>query len=660
MPQRIQILKLSTVIAFFLASQISFGQVSTSQKKMRSFGKAESASVLLDSAELYFDSDFEVAFNYIESALEASIRRKDRKSEARCYLLLGKSNFKLEQYSIALGYFEKTGGFKESLEEKDLAEVFFQKALTLEKIGKPRDALKSILEAINFANGAQDDLLEINCRYTLARFYVQDQQNDRALNEYQIILELEKERGSQRGIAEANQYIADTYLDQDQTDKAMLNYAQAAQIADEVKDPELKTKVLEKQANAYRRSRLYEEELQVRQQSLQLSDSLNIQGAVADNNLSIGEVYMEKKELDNAVTYIERSVELSEINKDFKRKGKALKKLSDVYGQKGDYARALDYYKEYTQAADSAFGRREKQLEDNLALVANVSRNMQRIDMLEKDYELTKKALSVVEKEKALSSRELVVQKRISYILVLVIVALLISTLLIYRSSLQKRKANMMLALRSLRTQMNPHFIFNSLNSVNSYIATNNERLANKYLSEFSRLMRMVMENSKHDFVSLDSEVEVLKLYLKLEHTRFEDKFDYNFTVDESLNLHQYLVPPMLIQPYIENAVWHGLRYKKEKGWLEVSLKATAQNSLLVTITDDGIGRKQSQTIKTRHQKEKVSTGMKNTNSRLKIIKDVYGIDVQVNINDKDANTGEGTIVELNIPLKVQQEAEVV
>ena len=118
---------------------------------------------------------------------------------------------------------------------------------------------------------------------------------------------------------------------------------------------------------------------------------------------------------------------------------------------------------------------------------------------------------------------------------------------------------------------MNPHFIFNALNSVNSFIATNDERAANRYLSEFSGLMRAVLENSEEDFIPLSKEIELLQKYTKLEHFRFQDKFDYDILVDDAIPTNQFKIPPMLLQPYIENAVWHGLRYKKEKGFLTIT-----------------------------------------------------------------------------------------
>ena len=109
-----------------------------------------------------------------------------------------------------------------------------------------------------------------------------------------------------------------------------------------------------------------------------------------------------------------------------------------------------------------------------------------------------------------------------------------------YRNIRQQRINNNLLALRTLRTQMNPHFIFNALNSVNSFIAMNDERTANRYLSDFSKLMRSVLENSEEDFIPLSKEVELLQLYTQLEHFRFQDKFDYEFEVDEAIPMNDF------------------------------------------------------------------------------------------------------------------------
>jgi LytS/YehU family sensor histidine kinase len=217
-----------------------------------------------------------------------------------------------------------------------------------------------------------------------------------------------------------------------------------------------------------------------------------------------------------------------------------------------------------------------------------------------------------------------------------------------YRNNKQQKLANNLLALKSMRSQMNPHFIFNALNSVNSFIAVNDERNANRYLSEFSALMRSVLENSDEDFIPLTKEIELLELYVKLEHNRFKEKFDYQIKVDESINLDQFSIPPMLLQPYIENAIWHGLRYKKEKGNLEISILKKDTETVVISIIDDGIGRKKSQEIKTKNQLKQKSKGMSTIKNRITILNDMYKERVAVKVSDLLENRT-GTKVELSL-----------
>ncbi|MGK0426852.1 MAG: LytS/YehU family sensor histidine kinase [Ulvibacter sp.] len=191
---------------------------------------------------------------------------------------------------------------------------------------------------------------------------------------------------------------------------------------------------------------------------------------------------------------------------------------------------------------------------------------------------------------------------------------------------------------------MNPHFIFNALNSVNSFISSNDERAANKYLNEFSQLMRAVLENSEEDFISLEKEIKLLELYIKLEHFRFKDKFDYTLNVSEDIRLSKFVIPPMLLQPYIENAVWHGLRYKEDKGWLEINFEQLDSETIKISIIDNGIGRKKSIEFKTENQKKQNSKGMGNIQKRILILNEMYKDKIDVTIENVFEN-GEGTMV---------------
>jgi two-component system LytT family sensor kinase len=163
-----------------------------------------------------------------------------------------------------------------------------------------------------------------------------------------------------------------------------------------------------------------------------------------------------------------------------------------------------------------------------------------------------------------------------------------------------------------------------------------------------------VMENSQLDFVPLAGEINILELYLGLEHFRFREKFEYTFTVDENIDKDAFEIPPMLIQPYIENAVWHGLRYKEEKGVLNVSFHLLENNQIKVIIEDDGVGRKKSAKLKTVNQKTGSSTGIKNTVNRIAIINDIYKKNIVITIEDLyPAKEDSGTRVTIVLPEKI-------
>lgn len=244
-------------------------------------------------------------------------------------------------------------------------------------------------------------------------------------------------------------------------------------------------------------------------------------------------------------------------------------------------------------------------------------------------------------------------QRRFIYTLTSISFLLVITTLLLVQSSRKSKKANTLLALKSLRTQMNPHFVFNALNSINGFISNQKVMEANKHLTDFASLIRVVMENLQNDFITLSEEIRVLELYLKLEHFRFADTFDYSFNT-ASFDADTLVVPPMLLQPFIENAIWHGLRNKKGKGQLSVAIEKN-ESFLLLRVTDNGIGREQSEKLKSSHQKRHQSTGINNTLKRVQLINQGYKSEISIEINDLLSGQSTGTAVLIKIPISLAQ-----
>lgn len=206
--------------------------------------------------------------------------------------------------------------------------------------------------------------------------------------------------------------------------------------------------------------------------------------------------------------------------------------------------------------------------------------------------------------------------------------------------------------LKALRAQMNPHFIFNSLNSIQKYILKNEHYEASQYLTKFSRLIRLILDLSNENNIILSSEIDLLRLYIEMESLRFDNRFDYEIKVADNISTETTEVPSMLIQPYVENAIWHGLLHKNEKGKLMVEFRKEGEKTLIVTIDDNGIGRKKAAELKSKQVLKKKSYGMQISEDRIQIINRTQKIHATCDIIDKQDAEGNatGTTVKLIIP----------
>ncbi len=207
--------------------------------------------------------------------------------------------------------------------------------------------------------------------------------------------------------------------------------------------------------------------------------------------------------------------------------------------------------------------------------------------------------------------------------------------------------------LKALKAQMNPHFIFNCIASIQHFIWKNNPEEADRYLSKFSKLIRNVLINSTHEYITLEMEMQTLGLYIELERLRFSSKFEYKFILEEGIDAGSIQVPPLIIQPYVENAIWHGLMHLEDKQGELVIRVAKSNGFLKCTIDDNGIGRKKSMEIK--GAKKHRSVGLSITKERLEHLNALYQSNLSVQLKDKydDKGTGAGTTVEIFIPLNI-------
>lgn len=384
----------------------------------------------------------------------------------------------------------------------------------------------------------------------------------------------------------------------------------------------------------------------------------------------IAKVYASKNQFDEAIAINKNLLAEAENKKDFETQIRQMQSLATLYFKKNEPENAIkslqNAYKLATQKGNStevkkslsallAYYKDHGKDKESIALYDDFFKNFEQLIQSDstlidaKLFQVTEDKIHQLEKEKSLKDELIAKKNAFNYFLIGAIGLLLIFFGLIAKALFSIKKKNKEIALQSLRREMNPHFIFNSLNSVNQFISQNKELEANKYLTNYSNLMRNMMENSNKDFVTISNEIEQLKKYLDLEHLRFQDKFDYKIEVDEALDTEAVFVPNMIIQPHLENAIWHGLRYRDEKGLLLLQFKLD-NGKVVVIIDDNGIGLTKSNELKTQNQKVHQSRGLTNTKERIALLNDLYKKEISFQIIEKESPET-GTIVTIDFPL---------
>lgn len=250
------------------------------------------------------------------------------------------------------------------------------------------------------------------------------------------------------------------------------------------------------------------------------------------------------------------------------------------------------------------------------------------------------------EKEARLKQRQIIIWSILS-----IISLIILFIVLFLRSRIKHLNSQLALRLESLRSQMNPHFISNSLNAIDSLINQNRNEEASEYIIDFSRLCRLILSNSKKDLISLKKELETLGYYLSLEKLRMRKKLTYKFDIDESINQDEILVPPMILQPFIENSIVHGIQKKQAPGHILISIQNKHEDFIECIIEDDGIGRKKAEAFKTQSVVDQPSWGISITRERIESIKKIKSTKIKIiDLIDKKKQAI-GTRVIIRIPI---------
>jgi len=351
------------------------------------------------------------------------------------------------------------------------------------------------------------------------------------------------------------------------------------------------------------------------------------------NIIGLAQIHLNKPEAEKTLL---KALKISTDHKIQQGIVKASEYLAILYEKQNNYKKAFTYYRKAIEEDAKTFNDRNLKYVSELTTRQEKLRKENHVKNLAKQHEITQLQLT----------------KSKSFLIIIIVSSILICVLLFSFYMLRYyQNKNKILALKqeALQSQMNPHFIFNALNSIKLFIINNEQKNAVKYLNKFSKLIRKILEASQVRETSLSQELETMAVYMSIENTRFSNEINYTTIIDPLLNTEQIKIPPLILQPFLENALWHGLYSKQGDKEIVISIYKNEEGFIEVTIKDNGIGRKAAAKIKEKKSIQRKSIGIGLTKKRLKKFNSKYLLTYSDIIKNDLIS---GTKVCLQIPIK--------
>lgn len=582
-------LLLFTSVALFAQNKTIDSLLLVLKKTTNDIEKVTTLNLLSDN---YKASDAKKMFFYGNQALVLAKKINFKVAEGNALLNIGNSKIIQGDYKLALDNFQKA----QELFEKEipthttqkiidlgLAKAYGSVGIVLSEQSNYSKALHYYLKSVKIYEKLKDYLRCSKLYNNIGVIYKSEKSDFKALKFFtkaeKIQLSLKDEN-----IAITQTNIATIYLNQNNIQKAQYYYNLAKISLEKYPNPRALGEWYNNKGLFFKKQKKDTDAIQNLEKAIVAFSEIDDKFGKSDTYFYLGELYFDANNFDLALLNINKSLQLgSELNV-LELVMKCQKMLSDIYNKKGNTTLAFNYLQKYTATKDSLIN------EENIRKSVELSMN----------YEFDKKELFQKEenKKKELLLKEEAKNFKLKAGLIGLILLLLFGIVfLIYNRNQLKKTLTLQKELaeyeqKALHLQMNPHFVFNCLGSISSFIVQNGTDSAIKYLAKFSKLMRLTLEYSKESLIPIDKEIESLQNYLELEQLRFNDKF--NFTISKSKAIEDDVVlPPLLLQPFVENAIIHGVIPKKDKG--EIIISFSIQNkSLFCVIQDNGIGINQS------------------------------------------------------------------
>lgn len=653
--------KVCFCLFFLFSNSLSHSQNSIaidSLEKVLQFAKNDTVKInaLNDISFILVASDPQKAKDYANKALLIAQKIEWETGIANSYHNIGYVNYAQGNFPVALDYWLKVLVQREKINNKEaissaignVGTIYFHQA------NYPK-ALEYYIKGLKLAEEIRDTAKIIANLTNVGMIYKRQNDFEKAL-EYQFkALKMVEKSNRQNEIGIVYGSIAGSYWRQGNITKALEYYFKAIEIDEKMGNKRnvggwlaniggvyaLKADSADANKDKEMQNLNNQKALEYNLKALKIAEELDEKSKQAIILGNIGSLYTQLIQYNEAEDYLQKSLKLAtSINIPDQIKD-VHESFYILYSHTNQYAKALEHYKKYIETKDSIFN------ENNSKIISE----------LQIKYETEKKE---AENAELIHKNELqaltIINNR--YLLVgligLFIILIIIGFLITRQNKLKAHQQAIHLEQKLLRTQMNPHFIFNSLASIESFIYEHEPKEAGVYLSSFSRLMRLILENSSSEYITLEKEIETLNYYLSLQKLRLDGNLSYSIKVNKSIHNEEIYLPPMLTQPFIENAIEHGFRGANEQGNIKI-IFSIKEDDLQVEVIDNGIGIEQAQQQKYLHHKHK-SMAIEITIERLKFLNRSKKKKLTFDISDisNKKNGQSGTKVLFSIPLGLQ------
>lgn len=504
---------------------------------------------------------------------------------------------------------------------------FHQKALSLAKLIK----IKSIenKKSISISENS------------IGNIYLTLHQYDLALDQFKKAIVLQKELNNKRGLAINYQNIGYAQENLMFLDEAVENYHKSLLLNEEIDSRIGKIICYNSLASVYMKKREYETALKIMKSTYDRAIEFDNKYYLTRTLCNLGHAQLKNEKYEVAEENLKEALKIA---KEFGYKKSEIQgsfSLAELYEKTDKPKKAYKIYKKAVEVEKATLG------EQNISYVNNL---ISKHDLQSKNAEL-----SFYETQSRIKQLKFYRNRNILIITLITIALLSIALYSIYRQRLLNNDRKiLLLEQQALQTQMNPHFIFNALNSIKLYIINNDQRQAVYYLNKFSKLIRNILDVSKVKEVSLKEELATMSLYMSIENIRFSNQIDYIVEINPDLNTDTIKVPPLILQPFLENSIWHGLSSKEDDKQIKLTASKISNDLVEINIVDNGIGRDAADKIKkakSRSLKRK-SVGVELTKQRLKSFSEDYDNEFSLTYHDvkNEDGTNAGTRVSIQVP----------